>query len=356
MIQANATISATTRATRATVRQGALRLAGWCMGLALCTPALALNVLLCNDDSAAAANLRALKQTLTAAGHRVIVTAPADNQSGSGGALAFLRPISPLSGHERAAKAFGLVAGTPGVGTDPTDAEVFYVNGSPVAACLYGIDVQAARQWQAPPDLVISGPNEGSNIGAINASSGTFNNLLYAVARQMPALAVSDAQSSRVDWRTDLPADDHAYEVAGVVLKLVNALTTQARPPGAPLLPIGLGLNVNIPAHAQGGSGVLPIRWTRLGYSSDYMPVFYEKLSESPLAVKYGAGVARPGISIAPGGSALPSGITLPEDDSAEAETNVLGQGNAITVSPVQATPEVTGATAAALQRQLNLP
>lgn len=331
-----------------------LRGACTCVGMALAaTPALALNILLCNDDSAAAANIRALQRTLADAGHQVIVAAPADNQSGSGGALAFLRPIPPLTGQERAAKALGLEAGAPGVGADPADAQVFYVNASPVAACLYGMDVQAPRQWKAAPDLVISGPNEGNNIGAINASSGTFNNLLYAVARQLPAMAVSDAQIKRVDWRPDLPPTDHAFEVAGVVLKLVNLLASQVSPAGAPLLPAGLGLNVNIPAHTPGNAQALPFRWTQLGYSSDYMPVFYENLTDSPVAQSYGAGVERPGISIAPGGTALPGGTKLPVDAAPDAETNVLALKNAITVSPVQATPQVPAQAAAALRALL---
>ena len=36
---------------------------------------------------------------------------------------------------------------------------------------LYGLDVLAVQRWSAPPDLVISGPNEGNNLGAINNSS-----------------------------------------------------------------------------------------------------------------------------------------------------------------------------------------
>ena len=60
-------------------------------------PAFALNILLCNDDSIVAANLRALKQQLAAAGHSVLVTAPADNQSGRGGYIAFLTPVPALT-------------------------------------------------------------------------------------------------------------------------------------------------------------------------------------------------------------------------------------------------------------------
>ena len=93
----------------------------------------------------------------------VLVTAPVDNQSGRGGYIAFLQPVPALTGNERGAKALGLAAGSAGIGSDPADANVHYVNGTPVAACLYGIDVQAPARWGKAPDLVISGPNEGNN-------------------------------------------------------------------------------------------------------------------------------------------------------------------------------------------------
>jgi broad specificity polyphosphatase/5'/3'-nucleotidase SurE len=48
---------------------------------------------------------------------------------------------------------------------------VHYVNGSPVMACLYGLDVVAQRKWKAAPDLVVSGPNEGNNTGLVNTAA-----------------------------------------------------------------------------------------------------------------------------------------------------------------------------------------
>ena len=304
------------------------------------TQTFALNIVLCNDDGITAANVRALKYKLVGAGHSVILAAPADNQSGSGGALAFLKPIDALTGNERAAKALGFVAGTPGVGVDPSDPDVHYVNGSPVAACLYGIDVQAPKKWNAAPDLVISGPNEGNNIGAIVASSGTFNNLLYAVGRDLPAIAVSDATTSQVTWSTNLPPVHRSFEVADITLKLVQALVANKAAAGGRLMPIGVGLNINIPAFDAGAGAALPLRFTRIGRSSQYMPAFYEKLSDSAIAVSARAGMALPGISVTPGGSILPTGVKLPIDASPVSESNVLATKKAVTVSPVESVPE----------------
>lgn len=323
-------------------------------------PAQALDILLCNDDGLTAANLRALQQRLSAAGHSVLVAAPVDNQSGRGGYIAFLQPVPALTGNERGAKALGLAAGSPGVGTDPTDSSVAYVNATPVAACLYGIDVQAPARWGKTPDLVISGPNEGNNTGHINASSGTFNNLVYAINRGLSAIAVSDAVSTQVTWSSSLPAAHRAFEVADIVVRLVDDVLL-GRPSlhrhasaGRRLLPEGLGLNVNIPAFTAGNGAALPIAVTHIGQATAYAPAFYARLSDSPVAAAYGLNLPVPGVSLATGGSVLPSGVTLPKDGSATSEGNVVAQGAAVTVSPVQGVPEASRHFEGWLQGRLN--
>ncbi|NJM11768.1 MAG: hypothetical protein HC889_07695 [Synechococcaceae cyanobacterium SM1_2_3] len=65
--------------------------------LAAVPQAHALNILLCNDDGFTAANLRALYQRLQAAGHKVIISASVDNQSGRGGYMSFLAPIPRIA-------------------------------------------------------------------------------------------------------------------------------------------------------------------------------------------------------------------------------------------------------------------
>jgi 5'-nucleotidase len=47
--------------------------------------ALALDILLTNDDGFETANVRALYQRLKAAGHDVVISAPVHNHSGGGG-------------------------------------------------------------------------------------------------------------------------------------------------------------------------------------------------------------------------------------------------------------------------------
>ena len=332
-----------------TLSRSAALPAALCAALAgVALPAQALNILLCNDDGISAANMRALKQQLQAVGHSVIVAAPIDNQSGRGGYIAFLQPVPALSGNERSAKVLGLPAGTAGVGVDPSDADVHYVNGTPVAACLYGIDVKSRAKWGTAPDLVISGPNEGNNTGHINPSSGTFNNLLYAINRGLPALAVSDAATSQVNWVPGLSPASRAFEVADVVVRLLDEVL-DAKPPRQRaerrplrrLMPEGLGLNVNIPSFAAGSGPTLRFAATQVGVATAYAPAFYERLSDSPLAVASGVNFPLPGISLAPGGTLLPSGSVVPKDDDPQAEGNAVARG-VVTVSPVQGVPEAS--------------
>ncbi|MCA0241605.1 MAG: 5'/3'-nucleotidase SurE [Proteobacteria bacterium] len=316
-------------------------------------PARALNILMCNDDGLSAANARALKQRLVAAGHSVVLSAPADNQSGTGGAISFLRAVPPLTGKERGAVDLGLAAGAPGVGQAGDDADVHYVNGSPVMACLYGLDIVAQRKWKAAPDLVISGPNEGNNTGMVNVSSGTFSNMMYAVNRGLPALAVSHASGRQVKWQADLPATHPAFEVADIAVRLVAALDAGRRP-GSPLLPRGVGLNVNVPAFAEGTAKALPFRMTQIGTATEYIPAFVERLADVPAAAARGAKPGDQGITIVKGGSVLPSGSRIPADPSPDSEQNVIDQRNAVTITPVEGAPDARPANRDAVRTLLN--
>jgi 5'-nucleotidase len=55
--------------------------------LALVSISSALNILLNNDDSFVSANIREFYKALKAAGHKVLLVAPAVNQSGKGGTV-----------------------------------------------------------------------------------------------------------------------------------------------------------------------------------------------------------------------------------------------------------------------------
>ena len=306
---------------------------------ALTTPAAALNIVLTNDDGFETANIQALYRALSAAGHDVILSAPYAGQSGTSGMVAFLRPILPTSAPSEGGL---LPAGSPGVGPTTLAPQQFYVDGSPTAAVLYGIDVQAKQAWGQKPDLVISGPNEGNNLGVVTPHSGTVGATVTALNKGIPAVAISAASGD--------PAQ--AEVVAQLVVKLVDALDG----PRGVRLPAGIGLNVNTPVIDTANQTADDFRFamTRIGESANFGMQFYEHLGDSPVAVAYGipAGLPYPGVSLE-----IPASTAgYPEDDAADSETNALG-GTAVTVSVIQGTYAATHATEVkvqtALQREL---
>ena len=127
-----------------------------------------LEVLITNDDGVSAPGIEAIASALTnAGGMHVVVVAPAANQSGAGGKT------------------------TPGTLTI-TNATT--MNGSPAHA-VAGFPADTIRaaldQLHLHPDLVISGINAGQNLGPAADISGTVGAARAAVARGIPAVAVS---------------------------------------------------------------------------------------------------------------------------------------------------------------------
>lgn len=308
------------------------------------TEARALDILLTNDDGFESAQIRALYAMLEDRGHSVVISAPTQNNSGTGGAMGFLHPVGPLT---RATRGGTVAAGAPGVGTDPADPDIHYVDGSPVMSLLYGLDVVAFSKWGRQPDLVVSGPNEGNNQGLINPSSGTFNNALYAINRGIPAIAVSSGETAQ---KNGLPGDKEAIEfrIAGLVVDLIDRIERNrggARSKGA-LLPPGTGLNVNVPKFDP-AHGCTPseYRFTRIGTATEFKPVFFQKLADSPAAVGFGAGVPLPGISLVLPGGALPNGVSLPSDTDPDSEANA-NRACFISITPIEGVPEVSSANA----------
>lgn len=241
--------------------------------LASLTPsaAAARTIVLTNDDGLTS-NVVALYEALTAAGHDVVVSVPCIDQSGMGAALGIGRPLVPLSERCRSEAAR---AGDPGAGPMtraglPAD-DFYYVNGTPVMAVLHGIDVVAAERWGKAPDLVLSGPNEGQNVGAIILSSGTVSAAQYAALRGLPAIALSAGSNTEAET-LDNPLSD---QVADLSVKLVRALEDNAGE--GPLLPKGLALNVNFPNELAGAEW----RLSQIGTYNAYKIGFTANIAKS---------------------------------------------------------------------------
>ncbi len=291
-------------------------------------PSHALNILITNDDGVTA-NIKALKTALVAAGHDVLVAIPCTNQSGKSASINFLQPITPLSAACRGGAA---AAGSPGIG--PVDAatgltDAYYANGTPVMALLYGLDVLAPQRWGKAPDLVISGPNEGQNVGGIVITSGTVSNAQYAIHRGIPSIAVSAGIET-----TDNPT--LASEVAALTVKLVYKL--EQRSTTSAVLPKGYALNVNYPSFAAGGGSALPWAITRFGNFDSYDVHFVARLGDDPVAqqVLPAQYLNFPGITVQ---TKTLADATSNTDPKSEALVDLQGK---ITVTPMQFGYEVS--------------
>lgn len=129
-------------------------------------------------------------------------------------------------------------------GTNASDPSLNWVNSYPATSMRYGIDTFGPAYWGAGslPDLAVTGPNVGSNIGFIQVEfSGTVGAACYAVNQGIPAIAFSGITADRVAWNTvPVPAASPVY--ADLALNLTSTLIAS----GAPYLPDDVFLNVNM--------------------------------------------------------------------------------------------------------------
>ena len=199
-----------------------------------------LNILLTNDDGWDATGIQKLKEALEGAGHNVTLVAPVDNRSGSSTSLTIdLITVNQESANE------------------------FSVDGSPATCVGIGIELMNAL-----PDLVVSGTNDGANLGPITPISGTVGATIYSITRGLPAVAFStNAPVTEEDEPDDF--GEHMANVAEFAVRLIDEL--QTRKPHKGLLPEHTALNVNYPPLAPSEiSGVSFNVQGRVGFTVTY--------------------------------------------------------------------------------------
>ncbi|WKD36386.1 5'/3'-nucleotidase SurE [Streptomyces xanthophaeus] len=218
--------------------------------LLLCTPALAgtapavaapqtapagpLRILLTNDDGYNAPGIRKAFERLTAAGHDVTIVAPLTNQSGTGTKM--------LSG--------------PSITVKHPEPKVWAVDGTPGDSVAFGLaEVFAGNA----PDLVVSGTNFGPNVAGLATHSGTVGGAVAGLEHGVPSIALSTGGVTAPDPVTTVNAMGPTLDFA---VKLIDRLRARAR--SGPLLPQGVGLNVNHPVVGADGRG------TAAGVSSTF--------------------------------------------------------------------------------------
>ncbi len=269
-----------------------------------------LDILVTNDDGIGSAGIQTLAAALTAAGHNVTVVAPAEQQSGKGGSIntsVFTQDFIPIV---RIADNQWAVSGS------PSDA----VNAA------FNIILR-----DNPPDLVVSGLNEGQNLGQLTGNtSGTIGAALRAsLGFGVPAIAGSVGilfEESQLD--PEFPSTTAAYgPSAAVIVDLVGAIEASRFPRHTKVL------NVNFPVPFEAWEGT---EITRLAAEADLELPFFDVTEGFPPFF--------PQIPVAPPCSAVPVGgaclasIGVVFDDNPDplkgADTDAFN-ANKISVTPM---------------------
>ncbi|MBB5367163.1 MULTISPECIES: 5'/3'-nucleotidase SurE [unclassified Janthinobacterium] len=126
-----------------------------------------MRILISNDDGYLAPGLQALADALAVIAE-VVVVAPDSNRSGASNSLSLDRPLSL----HKAANGF------------------YYVNGTPTDC----VHVALTGLMQERPDLVVSGINNGPNMGDDTLYSGTVAAATEGYLFGIPAIAFSQAE------------------------------------------------------------------------------------------------------------------------------------------------------------------
>lgn len=185
-----------------------------------------MRILISNDDGYLAPGINALAEALAAVAE-VVVVAPESNRSGASNSLSLDRPLSV----SKAPNGFYFVNGT------PTD-------------CVH---IALTGMLEQRPDLVVSGINNGQNMGDDTLYSGTVAAATEAYLFGIPAFAFSQVEHG---WEH---VDAAARLARDIVLRQFDELD-------GPFL-----LNVNIPNLPYERLGT--IRPTRLGRRHQAEPV-----------------------------------------------------------------------------------
>ena len=172
-----------------------------------------IRILVTNDDGIASAGLQSLAQALAPLGE-VTVVAPAKEQSAVGHGITVRRALE----------------------LRPDRNGWYSVDGTPTDC----VNVAVTEVLGRVPDLVVSGINEGLNLGDDVTYSGTVAGALEGVLLGVPALAVSLQ-------RSPTPMD---YTQAGRVAKQLAASILERGLPHRTLL------NVNVPSREARGCRV----------------------------------------------------------------------------------------------------
>jgi 5'-nucleotidase len=165
-------------------------------------------ILVTNDDGIFAPGLRVLAKELKSVA-RVVVVAPDREQSATGTSVTLRQPL-------RVQRVTPIVP----------DVDTYSVEGTPSDSVILAL----GKLTKNRVDMVISGINQGPNLGDDVLLSGTVGAALQGYLRGLPALAISIANA-------DSHYLDNAAKLAALLARKILAGT----------LPVDMFLNINLP-------------------------------------------------------------------------------------------------------------
>ncbi|BAY64858.1 stationary-phase survival protein SurE [Calothrix brevissima NIES-22] len=176
-----------------------------------------MKLLISNDDGVSALGIRTLANSLAEAGHDVTVVCPDRERSATGHGLTLHQPIRA-----------------------EIVESIFHPNVKAWACDGTPSDCVKLALWallESPPDLVLSGINQGANLGTEILYSGTVSAAMEGIIEGLPSIAFSLAS--------------HTYKDYQAAARFAQNLVAQL---AAKPLPELMLLNVNIP----------PVKWEEI--------------------------------------------------------------------------------------------
>lgn len=199
-----------------------------------------MKILLTNDDGIFAEGMKKLVELVLPLGHELAIVAPHKNNSGAGHAITLWREVEI-----RKIEPLGDIS------------ERWYVDGTPVDAVKFALGNHIIQ-----PDLILSGINNGSNMGRNIYYSGTVGAALEGLFHDISAVALSVESWSEPRW-------EPAIHFGRTIVEQALTLAVQRRADGAP----AFLLNVNFPdIPAAQVKGVRLTRQGRSGFVEKFYP------------------------------------------------------------------------------------
>ena len=172
-----------------------------------------MHILLTNDDGVRAQGLQLLKRELAACGHRLTIAAPNGQRSAASHSMSINKPLYCRE-----------------IAQDNAHIREIAISGTPVDCVKMAMEYFLAADR---PQLLISGINNGYNLGSDVLYSGTVSAAMEGPYYQIPAIAASM-----------YPMDaERCVQTARLIQQLIEKVIVKGKFPGI--------LNVNVPPQGE---------------------------------------------------------------------------------------------------------